>query len=148
MKNRIILPPNGLLTPGGPPSMDLDREPIVHRCPMCKRQSAIIVPKGAGKMVWRCPCGMNRNLDWGKAPALDVGGAGALRLQRRPLRHECQDCGLNDWIVLPPGGGDIRWECKCGSVWLIRFTPERWMLARVKAGEKKVEPPPTEKENG
>lgn len=148
-RRRIILPQHGLITPGtGNPVMDLDRAPTIHYCPKCRRESVLILPKGPGKAIWRCPCGMTNNLDWGKVPAGQKAGAGAVKLARRPMQHECQDCGLNDWIVLPPGGGDFQWQCACGSVWLLRFTPEHWILALVRAGEKTVEPPATEKENG
>lgn len=137
MNNRILVPQHGLLTPGVGKLMDIDREPMAHVCFRCHRQDTLILPKGPGKLVWACAgCGMVRNLEWGKIPNGQQAGAGAVPLRRRPLLHECQDCGLHDWIVLPEGGGDLRWECgQCRSVWLIRFTPERWLLARVKAGQ-------------
>lgn len=136
MSNRLILPQHGLITPGSAnPTMDLDREPIGHSCPMCKLHTVILLPKGPGQMVWRCPCGMENNLTWQKAPVVSKPGRGAIQLKRRPMCHECQSCGVVDWIALPEGGGEIRWECQCGSVWLIRFTPERWMLAQLKKND-------------
>jgi len=145
MTRRIILPQDFAMRRGVlAPTMTIERRPFTHHCLRCRRENVLVLPKWPGKMAWGCVCGATNHVEFQKAPENTIGGSIRLQLKNRPVRHECQDCGCVDWIVLPERGGDLRWECGCGSVWLLRWTPQGGRLARVVAGAKQVEPPPTD----
>ena len=121
-----VLRPQGV----GPKQMDLTRPPINYSCP-CGRRETLVVPNHPGALVWRCvQCGKNRKVTFVVHDEKD-GGDGFVSLQSKPLLHECSTCALQDFIALPGGGGEMRWECSCGSVWMLEFTPGKAKLAKV-----------------
>jgi len=126
LRPQLIMRPKGL----GPKQMDLTRPPIQYSCP-CGRRETLIVPDVPGALVWRCvQCRQQRKVTFVAYDGKETGG-GFVNLKSKPLLHECNGCARRDVIALPGGGGEIRWECTCGDIWAIQFTPDTTQLAKV-----------------
>jgi hypothetical protein len=103
------------LRPTALPQLELTRAPYTHRC-KCNEAVTMVLPVGSGVIVWRCKCGKVHRYDFGEAPPSVIQQCGSLQAKRPPIQHKCQDCGLEDWLFIPPGDGELRWSCKCWSV--------------------------------
>jgi len=115
-------------------AMELRRPPFMHTCARCHRGQTIILPAGPGSIAWRCPCGSIHRKDFGSAIDVLIPQMMTLRLRKPPIENTCDNCGSKDWIVLPKDGGDLRWSCGCGDVWLMRWTPQGGIRSRVRHG--------------
>jgi len=131
---RIALPNQDFSMSGRAPvpgTLDLHRAPHPYTC-LCGEKTLLLLPQYPGALVWQCPkCHRNRRVDFKQARTDVPEQAGAVKLARTPIWHICQTCGEEDVIALPLGAGEIRWECKCESTWVIVFTPDGGKLAKV-----------------
>lgn len=136
---KLIWTPSGGVSVG---AMELKRPPISHVCPRCRRSQTLILPQWPCKVVWKCSCGWEGRVEVGSAVESPIEQRFALKLRKKPVLNTCDDCGATDWIVLPDDGGDLRWECGCGAVWVMRWTKEGGMRGRVRPGapQEKVNP--------
>lgn len=113
-----------ILPPGAANTVDVERAPVQHTC-TCRRHQTIVPPNHPGAVVWLCPsCNKPNRLDFVHEEA-GWSDQGRFELGRAPIQHQCQNemCQSVDMICLPAGGGEMRWQCACGKIWMLEFKP-------------------------
>lgn len=118
---RVIVPQRLLRLQG---RLDLDRAPIRCTCE-CSHFDLICVPNAHGRLDWHCvDCRRHHTIGF-RPEAAEWHEEWRGPIQREPIEHKCMSdpCERRDWIILPAGAGELRWDCSgtCGSTWGMRF---------------------------